>query len=125
MPGDVQTEVFASTNNININRVRKSGKSYYAEAVVTVLNSDLAPVEGAVVSGSFSGASAESLVTATGADGKVVFSSEVVTRPSGEWCFTVTDITAAGATYNETLNPQTTSCETASEGGKGRGKNRR
>lgn len=120
MPGEVQAEVFV--NSIDVTRVRVAGKSYYSETVVMVVDADLAPIEGAIVSGDFSGPSSESLVATTGVDGTAVFSSATVTKPRGSWCFAVTDVATSAGTYNEPMNTETSDCEAEGGGGKGGGK---
>ncbi|MCB1823184.1 MAG: hypothetical protein KDJ54_00760 [Candidatus Competibacteraceae bacterium] len=116
MPGDVQAQAEVLVGAIDVTRARASGKSYYGEAVVTILDGDLTPVSGAIVSGDFSGPSSESLVATTGADGRAVFSSAVVRRPSGNWCFTVAGVSASGAIYNEALNMESSDCEAGGGG---------
>jgi hypothetical protein len=47
----------------------------------------------------------------TGADGTVTFQTGGVKKPSGEWCFEVTNVTHATQTYDPGSNNVTKSCE--------------
>ena len=108
IPGEVSTgggEDDASTGAgvlvgaIDITRIRAPRKSYYAQATLTILDGNSKPIEGAVVAGNFSGPSNESLVAASDAGGVTVFSSGVVSRPEGSWCFSVTGIRVSDVNY--------------------------
>lgn len=112
-PGVVSVHVGA----IDISRVRVSGKSYYGQAVVTALDSDMQPVPGAVVTGTFSGPSTEQQVATAGPGGQATFISSTVNRPKGDWCFTVSNISAPEHTYDAGMNTVTNACEGADDGG--------
>lgn len=112
--GEVGAEVFVS--GLTVSRVRVSIRSFYAVAVVTVLNGDMQPVSGAVVKGNFSGPTNEQREVTTGSDGKAVLTTETVVKPDGNWCFTVSDVVASGAIYQEAMNSVTSVCEGGNDG---------
>jgi hypothetical protein len=118
VPGDVQTEIFVSSTQIS--RVRASRKAYYGRASVTISNGASEPAAGVRVSGNFSGPTSEHQIATTGADGVAVFTTEVVNRPEGDWCFSVSNVEMSGAAYNPDLNTGTLACETT-DGGSGGG----
>lgn len=119
-PGETFSEIFVDTTDIT--RVRASRKSYYAEATVTILDGDMNPVGGAVVSGNFSGPTNEILSITTNTNGMVVFRSITVSKPDIDWCFSVTNIVKSDATYNESLNTEASACEGGGDSGGGKGK---
>ncbi len=106
------TDIYVA--NAQITRIQASRRSYFAQATITVLNESQMPVSGAQVVGDFTGPSNENISVTTGSDGTAVFSSQVVSRPDGSWCFDVNNVTAAGATYNVSMNISASACETGS-----------
>lgn len=83
-----------------------AGKNYSARATVTIYNDSGAPVSGATVYGSWSGVVSGSSSGVTLSDGKISLTSPK-TKQSGTFTFTVTDVTAAGYTYDPALNNET------------------
>ncbi len=115
VPGDIATEVFVAATEVT--RLRASGKNYYGQARVTILNGALEPVSGVAVTGNFSGPTSEHRIASTGVDGVAVFTSEAANRPRTEWCFAVNSVEVTGAVYDPGLNITTAACETADGGG--------
>lgn len=124
-PPEVIRFFVASTE---ISRQRAARKTYYASAVVRILDTAGNPVAGATVSGNFTGPTSESLASTTGADGSAIFNSQAVPDPKDAWCFSVANVEFGGAAYDETLNGTTLACEAVDGGGGnnggGKGKNR-
>lgn len=82
----------------------------YAIATVTIVDQSGSPVEGATVSGYWSGATSDSDSGVTGADGAVSLESDKAKNaPTGTtFTFTVDDIVLSGWTYDVSANIQTT-----------------
>lgn len=80
-----------------------------AIATVTIIDADGVPVEGATVSGHWSGATSDSDSEITGAGGKVSLKSDrVKDPPSGTtFTFTVDDVSKEGWTYDPGTNVET------------------
>jgi len=81
-------------------------KNWKAQATVTVVDGSGNPVEGASVTGAFSGAVSNSFSKPTGPDGTALFESGMVRGP-GTVNFCVTDITLSGYTYDSAANVET------------------
>ena len=77
---------------------------YAARATIWIKDINDFDVNGATVTGDWSGATSETGVQGdTGTDGKVTLESKSV-KGGGTFTFTVTDVSATGYTYNELLN---------------------
>ncbi len=85
----------------------KTGKNYYAKATVWVKSDSGASVPGAVVYYQWSGAVSAAGNATTGADGKVTIQSPNK-NGGGTFTFTVTNLEAAGYTYDPAMNVKTT-----------------
>lgn len=80
------------------------GKRVYSRATVEIRDSDGLVVEGATVTGDFSGAISETGASAvTGTDGKAAITSEASIR-TGTVTFTVTDVSGEGLEYDAAAN---------------------
>jgi len=88
---------------------QKSGQTYKAKATVTIVDANNAAVSGATVSGTFSGATSDSVSGTTDASGNVTLTSSGK-KGGGTWTFCVTDVTKSGWTYNASANVET--CDT-------------
>ena len=75
------------------------GKNTKAIATVTIRDSTDNPVEGATVSGQWSGLTSDSDAGATDANGNVALKSDRVKATSGTFTFTVTNVTKEGWEY--------------------------
>ncbi|MHC4693152.1 MAG: S8 family serine peptidase, partial [Planctomycetota bacterium] len=73
----------------------------------TVVDAGGVPVEGATVSGHWSGLTSDSDSGITLADGTVSLSSNKLKNPSGTFTFTVDNITKSGWTYDSGANVET------------------
>jgi hypothetical protein len=84
-------------------------------ATVTIVDQSGSPVEGATVSGHWSGATSDSDTGGTGANGKVSLESDKVKNaPSGTtFTFTVDNVVLAGWTYDSSANIETSDSITA------------
>jgi hypothetical protein len=91
---------------------QQAGRNYKARATVTILDADSAPVEGATVSGTFSGATSEGVSGVTGADGQVALTSSNK-KDGGTWDFCVDDVVKSGWTYDLNANVKTCDSITA------------
>ncbi len=84
------------TMSTNSNKKWRSG-----EALIVVVDENGAPVSGATVSGQWSGLTSDSDSGSTNTSGQLtVNSSNVPKNQSGQFIFTVNDVTAAGATFD-------------------------
>jgi hypothetical protein len=97
--------------NIVVTRALANGSRWSGVATVTVVDEGGVPVSGADVTGEFTGASSGTENALTDGNGVAVLESRRVKNPSGEWCFEVTGVTLAGATYDSGANLGTQACE--------------
>jgi hypothetical protein len=89
---------------IDVN-TRAKGKNVNGVATVTVVDENNNPVEGATVSGAWSGLTTDSDNLLTGPDGTDSANSNKVNKSSsGNFTFTVTDISKSGWTYDANAN---------------------
>ncbi len=100
-------------SNLFVVRVAQNGNRFRGNATITIVDEFGSPVSGATVSGDFSGTSSTSASGTTDASGNVTVQSGAVRNPSGEWCFTVTNVSIAGGTYNSAANVETSDCESS------------
>jgi hypothetical protein len=78
--------------------------NYTATATVWIKDEYTSDVDGATVTGAWSGATNKGDTSGqTGQDGKVTLESKSV-KGGGTFTFTVTDVSATGFTYNPALN---------------------
>jgi subtilisin len=89
--------------------LRTRGPWVNATATVTIVDESGAPVEGAIVSGKWSGAASDSESGTTNNKGQVTFKTDRVKNlPSGTiFTFTVDDVTKEGWTYDSGVNVET------------------
>jgi subtilisin len=80
---------------------KTTGVNTNAIATVTVVDADGDQVEGATVSGNWSGLTGDSDVGTTDANGNVVLVSDRVKRANGTFTFTVTNVVKTDWTYNQ------------------------
>jgi len=105
-PGDDYSHVA----NIVVDR-RKSGPNYLGICTVTAYDQNNAPLGNATVFVTYDGPTSGSLNGVTGGDGTVYFEGAPMKKPSGEWCFEVTDIIHATHAYDPVSNDVTRACE--------------
>jgi len=86
--------------------LKKKGKNYESNAVVTIWDTDSAPVANATVTITWSGVVSGSASGTTGADGTVSFKSAKV-KSTGPFTITVDNVTHATLPYNSALNVET------------------
>jgi hypothetical protein len=86
--------------------VAKVGNGKTATARVSIANSSGAPVNGATVTGSWSGLTNGSASGTTGTNGMVALTS-AKSRQTGTFTFTITNVVASGYTYDSTKNVAT------------------
>lgn len=82
-----------------------------ANTTVTIQNDMGGAVSGATVTGIFTGPTMGTFTGTTNGNGQVIFTSPTKKNPVGEWCFEVTNVSLAGATYNSGANIVTKACE--------------
>ena len=93
--------------NIDMSGNQK-GANLSATAVVTIHDfPDGNPVEGATVSGAWSGDYNADVSDATNADGQVTFTSGKVKKANATFTFTVNDVVKSGYVYDPGLNEET------------------
>lgn len=96
---------------IAVSRELLQGNRANGLASVTIVDAGLNPVSGATVTGNFTGPTSETVSATTGANGIAVLRSRAVKNPVGVWCFAVTGVAKAGATYDPGANVVTGACE--------------
>ncbi len=96
--------------DITVTRMRR-GNGYVPVADVTVVDGGGAPVSGATVTGFFNAPSTVSKSGVTGTNGVTTITGDKDRNPPADFCFTVTDVSLAGWTYDSGANVVTTGCE--------------
>jgi hypothetical protein len=91
---------------------QQAGRNYKAKATVTIVDANSAPVEGATVYGTFSGATSEGVSGVTSADGQVTLTSSNK-KDGGAWDFCVDDVVKSGWSYDSAANVETCDSITA------------
>ncbi|MBU0983785.1 MAG: T9SS type A sorting domain-containing protein [candidate division Zixibacteria bacterium] len=104
--------------SIAVGRV-KVGPNYVGQGVVTIFDEGSQAVAGATVYVLATGPTGGSYSGVTGANGSVTFETAGIKRPSGEWCFEVTNVTHSSYTYNSAANLVTKACESGVVYGEG------
>ncbi|MDZ4701122.1 MAG: PKD domain-containing protein [Rhodothermales bacterium] len=94
-----------------VTRVLVKGSQYLGQDVVLVQDEGNKPIAGATVSANYSGPNSGSAKATTGTAGTATLKSKKFSNPGTQWCFTVTNMTKAGYTYNASANVVTTQCE--------------
>ena len=89
----------------------KVGPNYVGTCTVTIYDSGSLPVSGATVYVTATGPTGGNYSGVTATNGTVYFETAGMKKPSGEWCFEVTDVTHAGLTYDAGANNVTLACE--------------
>jgi len=89
---------------------QKSGPNYFGTCDVTIVDDEGNPVGGATVSASYTGPTSGTASAVTGSDGVASLAGSGMKKPTGEWCFTVTDV-VAGLPYAPGDNVVTEACE--------------
>ena len=104
----ITVEVDNTPNTMYIDSIEMSketrGKNTNAIATVTIRDSTDNPVEGATVSGYWSGLTSDSDAGATDVNGEVALKSDRVKDASGTFTFTVNDVIKEGWTYEPSGN---------------------
>jgi PKD repeat protein len=86
-------------------------------ADVTVVDDGGSPVSGATVYGYFNGPDTGTESGVTGGDGVATITGSKTKTPPADWCFTVTDVSVGGYTYDPGANLVTTACESGWQAG--------
>ena len=89
----------------------KVGPNYVGTCTVTIYDSGSQPVSGATVYVTATGPSGGNFNGVTGSSGTVSFQTSGIKKPSGEWCFEVTNVTHATLSYDDGSNLVTQACE--------------
>jgi subtilisin len=87
--------------------VLTSGRQKSARATVTIVDAGGQPVEGAAVSGRWSGLTTDSDTGTTATNGQVALQSNKTKLASGTFTFTVTGVSKSGWTYDSAANVET------------------
>ena len=90
--------------NLSTTRTRSRGWYTYATATVRIVNATGSPVEGANVSGNWSGLTTDSDSETTNVYGQVALNSSLVKSAAGTFTFTVDNVELYGWEYNESAN---------------------
>ncbi len=87
------------------------GRKWCGVAEVTVVDQGDQPVANATVGGFYNTPPVKTLEGTTDINGIAVINSKSTPKPPVDWCFEVTDVVAAGYTYNSGANVVTRACE--------------
>ncbi|RKD85044.1 T9SS type A sorting domain-containing protein [Mangrovibacterium diazotrophicum] len=101
-------------NILSFTRGSAKGSKEYVTALVNMTDDNGAGISGALVSGSFSGATNESVSGSTGSDGTVTLTSRSIRSPVGEWCLDITGVSKAGFEFNSPVSACESSLKSAS-----------
>jgi PKD repeat protein len=105
------TQTLMYVNSITVTAQAAGGPNRVGEAQVTILDQNMAPVAGALVSGSFNAPDNTVFTATTDASGAAILQSNKTRTPPADWCFTVTDVSATGYVYDPSMNVVTTGCQ--------------
>ena len=112
--GTAQVQIVVNQNPALVMRVGSitmalvsSSAGTSARATVKVLNASGQPVQGATVSGNWTGLVKASGTATTDANGNAVLTSRAV-KKKGTFTITITNVTRSGSTYNAGANAETT-----------------
>jgi len=86
----------------SVSRVSKPGNRWAGRSVITIKDNANAVVAGATVTASYSGPSSGTVSGTTASNGTVELETGAIKNPSGSWCFTVSNVSAAYA-FNATV----------------------
>jgi PKD repeat protein len=103
------TQVFMHVADITV--TREGHKMQTGVAAVTVVDNFGVPVNSATVFGYFNAPDNSIMSGVTDASGVALITSNKTRTPPADWCFTVSDIQLAGASYDVGANVVTTACE--------------
>lgn len=87
--------------------IKRNGWYTYARAIVTIVNADGEPVQGATVSADWSGITSDADSGETDSAGQVTLESDPVKKAVGTFTFTVDDVSLAVWEYVSTANYET------------------
>jgi PKD repeat protein len=90
---------------------RKAGPNYLGTCTVTIHDELNQAVPNATVYVTATGPTGGDYNGTTLSDGTVYFETSGIKKPTGEWCFEVTNVTHATMTYNSAGNDVTMACE--------------
>jgi PKD repeat protein len=105
-----QGDTYLYVYDMDVGRA-KSGPNYLGTCAVTIYDDNSQPVAGATVYVTATGPTGGDYNAVTGANGIANFQTSGMKKPSGEWCFTVTDVTHASVPYDPAYNNVTSACE--------------
>ena len=105
-----QAQGYIYVSNMVVGR-RKVGPNYLGTCTVTIRDDVNGAVSGAVVYVTATGPTGGTFSGTTAADGTVYFETSSIKRPSGEWCFEVTNVTHSTLDYDAASNVVTKACE--------------
>ena len=80
--------------------IKQAGPNRSARGTVTIMDANNVPVSGAMVYGTFSGATNESVSRQTDSYGQVTLESSKVKDSNANWTFCVDDVVKSGCTYD-------------------------
>ena len=90
---------------------KKAGPNYFGTCTVTIYDNNNSPVPNATVYVTATGPIGGDYSGVTASDGTVEFQTNGMKRPSGEWCFEVTNVTHTTLPYDAAYNNVTKACE--------------
>ena len=86
--------------DMSTERIKLNGWYTYATATVYIVDASGYPIEGAAVSGDWSGLTSDTDSGPTDSDGKIALDSDLVKNAVGTYTFTVTDVTYDGLIWD-------------------------
>jgi PKD repeat protein len=99
---------------ISVSRATR-GKKTQGVASVRIVDSGGSPVPGVTVEGFFNYPNGNTKSGLTGSDGVAEIQSDQTRNPPADWCFEVTNVVLAGATYDPAANDLVSACESGSK----------
>ena len=95
----------------SVTRQQYARRYYRGVDTLLITDQNNQPVAGVAVTVTYSGPNHGQASGITGADGTVTLTSNWKRNPKGNWCFTVTNVTKDGYTYNPDANVVSLQCE--------------
>lgn len=101
--------------NIEVSREALNGNRFRGLGTITIHDDFGTVVSGATVAVSYNGPNSGTRSGITSGSGQISFTTNGTKNPSGDWCFEVTNVSLAGATYDMSENSVTIACESGSQ----------
>jgi PKD repeat protein len=104
-------QTFVHVANVTVTSATAKGNRVYGVASVKVVDQGGLPIAGLTVTGDFTQPITQTVSATTDANGIALLESRSERNPATEFCFSVTDVTGTGVSYDPSANVVTSACE--------------